>query len=52
MCPYQTVFDFRYDFVPCSVRGLRRTSYGGGDMVMPGIGAEGGMFFPGTGRIS
>jgi len=27
-------------------------SYGGGDIVMPGMGVEGGNFFPGTGRIS
>jgi hypothetical protein len=45
-------FDFCYDFVACSVRGFSRTSYGGGDMVMPGIGVEEGRSFPGTGRIS
>jgi len=26
--------------------------YGGGETVIPGIGAEGGSDFPGTGRIS
>jgi hypothetical protein len=41
-----------YDFLSSWNRGFSRTSYGGGDSVMPGIGLEEGSFFPQTGMIS
>jgi len=43
---------FHYDVTACSIRGFSSTLYGGGEIVIPGIGAEGGSDFPGTGRIS
>jgi hypothetical protein len=44
--------EFHYDITAFSIRGFSSTWYGGGDIVIPGIGEVGGGDFPGTGRIS